>query len=266
MDTLKLDRSSLAITQRCTLKCKLCNAYIPYYKKPIDMPLNQIARVLERYFSIVDSVGIFGILGGEPLLHPDIVKILNAVKNYSERITERIDIVTNGTIMFTDELLAFFVENSPKTKVIISHYGQYSPKADMLIDKLTELGINYRAAKYYGDDLLYGGWLDFRDHSQKHFSPEAVARQAEGCIVSRNRYYLISEGEMHTCTRAHWRMREGIIPRNREEYLDLLDPKADLESQKITLTKLETRASTTSCAYCHGSNDSHLRYTPAEQL
>ena len=266
MEKIYLKRSAIAVTQRCTLKCKLCNAYIPYYTKPIDMPFDQVSKALDRYFSIVDTVGIFGVLGGEPLMHRDISKILKKINSYSGHITERIDLVTNGTLDMNDDTFAFFVENAPKAKVIISHYGKHSLKADALAAKLDVHGANYRIAKYYGDDLLYGGWIDYRDHSKKHFTQEAIEQQSQNCIVRKEQYYLISEGEMHTCTRAHWRIRQGIIPRNPVEYLTLLDDAVSVEQQRLTLAKMDRQSSTTSCAYCAGANSESERYAPAEQL
>jgi len=239
---------------------------MPYYKRPVDMPFEQVVKVLDRYFSIVDSVGIFSVLGGEPLLHRDVARILNKINSFSAQITDRIDLVTNGTLDMNDETFAFFVANAPKAKVIISHYGKHSPKADALAERLAKHGANYRVAKYYGDDLLYGGWVDYSDHSQKHFTQEAIEEQARSCIVRKEQYYLISEGEMHTCTRAHWRMREGIIPRNPDEYLDLRDDTASVEQQKIILARMDKKTSTTSCAYCAGVTNETKRYPPAEQL
>ena len=266
MSLIELKRTAIAVTQRCTLKCKLCNAYMPSYEKPVDMPFDQAAKVIGRYFSIVDSVGIFSVLGGEPLMHHDIAKILKKINLYSAQITGRIDLVTNGTLDMNDETFAFFVETAPKAKVIISHYGKYSPKADALAKKLDTHGANYRVAKYYGEDLLYGGWIDYRDHTKKHFSKEAVEEQARNCVVRKEQYFLISEGEMHTCTRSHWRIRQGIIPRNPDEYIDLRDDTLSIEQNRETLTEMNRRISTTSCAYCSGANDESVRYIPAEQL
>ena len=263
---MELKRSAIAITQRCTLRCKLCNAYMPYYDKPIDMPYDQVVKALDRYFSIVDSVGIFGVLGGEPLMHKNLYEILETINSYSNQIRERIDVVTNGTLNMNDKLLAFFSENSDKAKVIISHYGAHSPKADQLAAALDACGANYRVAKYYGEDLLYGGWIDYRDHSIKHTTQDAIDDQAKNCIVRQEQYYLISEGQMHTCTRAHWRMRQGIIPKNEDEYLDLLDSAQSVESQKKKLLAMDSRVSTTSCAYCQGASSNSERYKPAEQL
>lgn len=266
MNNIHLQRTAIAITQRCTLKCKLCNAYIPYYKNPLDLPFDQISQILHRYFAILDRVKIFGVLGGEPLIHPDISKILNKINDYSNQITERIDLVTNGTLDMNDETIKFFVKNAPKAKVIISHYGKHSPKADVLAEKLKKHGANYRVANYHGENLLYDGWIDYRDHSKKHFTQETIEQQAKDCIVRKQRYYLISEGEMHTCTRAHWRMRQGIIPRNLNEYINLLDNAISIEQQKIILAQIESQIHTTSCAYCAGSNNERERYYPAEQL
>ncbi len=266
MIRIELKRTAIAITQRCTLRCRLCNAYMPYYDHPIDMPFDQAAKALDRYFAIVDSVGIFSVLGGEPLMHRDLYKVLMKIHSHTDQIRERIDLVTNGTMDMNDEVFSFFMEHAPKAKVIISHYGKHSAKADALGEKLAAHGANHRIAKYYGDDLLYGGWIDYRDHSVKHTTPEAIEQQAKHCIVRQEQYYLISEGQMHTCTRAHWRMRQGIIPRNPREYLDLLDDTISIEQHKMNLHEMDRRSSTTSCAYCEGASHQSKRYEPAEQL
>jgi len=61
-------------------------------------------------------------------------------------------------------------------------------------------------------------------------------------------------------------MKQGIIPRNPNEYIELLDTTASIEQQREVLKKLHAKVSVTSCAYCWGSNDRSKRYTPAEQL
>lgn len=54
-----LRRTTFVITQRCTLKCKLCLAFMPYYDNPVHTAYEQACRIIDNYFKIVDQVGIF---------------------------------------------------------------------------------------------------------------------------------------------------------------------------------------------------------------
>ena len=64
-----LKRTTFKITSKCTLKCKLCLAYIPYYKNPKDLSYENAKKILARFFSLVDKIGTFSITGGEPFIN-----------------------------------------------------------------------------------------------------------------------------------------------------------------------------------------------------
>lgn len=80
------------ITEACNLKCIHCYASAGYSKKS--------HMKLETYKSLLDSLKNLGTLflsvsGGEPLLHPDIVEILE----YSKKLNMRVLLTTNGTLI-----------------------------------------------------------------------------------------------------------------------------------------------------------------------
>ena len=113
---MKIRRTTFVITQKCTLKCKLCLAFMPYYKNPVNTTLEEAERIVNNYFNIVDEVQIFSITGGEPLVNPELVNIIKKVLTYRDKITNTIDIVTNGTLMFRDDLLELLEKNNDKIK------------------------------------------------------------------------------------------------------------------------------------------------------
>ncbi|HNX91351.1 MAG TPA: radical SAM protein [Candidatus Omnitrophota bacterium] len=265
-EPIHLKNTALAITERCTLRCKLCFAYIPYHDNPQDITIDVLDTILRRYFSIVSSVDHFCVTGGEPLVHPHLCAILNMINGYSGQINKTIDIITNGTLDIKDDVLGFLKQNKDKTRVIISDYGKYSPKTKTLEERLRSSGIIVRIERYAADDPLYGGWIDCRDHSLKHFTQEEIDRQGKHCYFKNKRGYTIRKGELHNCGRSYWRMLKNIIPRNPEEYLNLLDMETPIEHQREILRKLHKKDSVTSCAYCWGANARSKRYKPAEQL
>jgi membrane carboxypeptidase/penicillin-binding protein len=61
-------------------------------------------------------------------------------------------------------------------------------------------------------------------------------------------------------------MELGIIPKNPDEYIDLLDETIANEKKRITLNKMLQAKSITSCAYCYGLSLNTKRFAPAEQL
>lgn len=82
----------------------------------------------------------------------------------------------------------------------------------------------------------------------------------------REKKYVINRGKLYTCTRAAYRIQEGVIPYTDEAYIDLLDDVYPIEVQKEKLLKLLDAKFTISCAYCDGLTENSKKYKAAEQL
>ena len=262
---INLLRTGFCITQRCTLKCKLCLAYIPYYEDPKDVSLIEATIVLKQYFDLVDKVDVFTVTGGEPLLNRELYEIMSLVYNYANQINKSIDFVTNGTLELPQRLLRLFAEHADKTKVIVSDYGKLSTKINTVVKQLKENGITYRISKLHGDNMYFDGWIDFTNHDKKIFDIEERDRHGEQCIHKAGKYYLINEGELHNCSRSYWRMREGIIPKTEGEYVSLIDS-TSIEKKKENLKHMFEKKSVTSCGHCVGLRNDVPRVNPAEQV
>lgn len=262
---VNLLRSGIVITLRCTLKCKLCGGYAPYYKNPMHLEYDKFARTIDNYFSVVDMVGDFSITGGEPLLHEDLGRIIEKTLEYSSQIG-RILILTNGTLLFKDDVIQILIKNKDKCHVTISDYGKLSPKADLVYDILKQNDISCRVIKYNGDDLFCDGWVDYGDHTKKHFTQEEIDKKGKKCAIRQREVSIIIDGELHSCGRSFRRMELGIIPKNKDEYVDLFDEKISNEEKRKTIINMYKNISTTSCAYCNGLCEDSERFCPAEQV
>lgn len=266
---MNIRRTTLVITQRCTLKCKLCLAFMPYYKNPVHTSLAQAERIIDNYFCLVGRVNIFSITGGEPLMNPELVPILKKTLEYRNQIESSLDMVTNGTIMFKEELLELLQANKDFMRVIISDYGKgLSVRIDDIEAELKKRGINYRIQHYdtRSDSWTYDGWVDFSDHSLKHNTEEKLIAQGKRCIFRLGHYWVINDGELHPCSRQYWRMREGILERDPDWYIDLNQEQMVLKAEQEKLAALESVPYLKSCAYCNGVHAGVKRYRPAEQL
>lgn len=262
---LILERSGIVITLRCTLKCKLCGGYAPYYATPPHYSYEYIAYTIDNYFAVIDKVGDFSITGGEPLLHKDLGKILNKTIEYSNQIN-RILVLTNGTVLFSDEVLGILQNNKDKLHVTVSNYGDLSTKANELENKLKDLGISHRVIKYSGDNLFCDGWVDYGDHSRKHFTQEETNKKGKKCAIRSRGVSIILNGELHSCGRSFRRMELGIIPKSKNEYVDLLDNNTTISKKRGIVSNMFNLDSTTSCAYCNGLCEDSERFPPAIQL
>lgn len=264
---IELNRTVLNIAGCCNLKCKNCLAFIPYYDTKWLMNASEAKIIIEKYFDIVDSVGTFTITGGEPLLNKDTVEILEIANHYSGQIRKSIDLVTNATIPFSDELISFFRKNNDHSRVILSDYGPtLSKKIHEIQKQFDDNNVTCRISTFTGDDMYYDGWIDFSDHSLKWKTLEERDANSRKCIHSAGKYFVINEGCIHRCSRSYWRMKNNIIPKTKGEYVDLLDDTISIEDKRTDLKTMLESVSSTSCAYCVGLCNDVPRIKPAIQL
>ena len=247
------------VTEYCSLKCKLCLAYVPYYKEKSHMSLDMAKLIFKNYFDTIDSVDKFSVTGGEPLINPQIDEILMELLKYENKINNEIILITNGTILLSKETLQILKSNS-KIKVIVNNYGKLSIHAYENRDLLKKNGINNI---FYTEDNRYG-WIDCRDHSLKYTSLQQREEQAAQCAFFKGKKYVINRGILYTCTRAAYRIQEEIIPYSSNDYIDLINE--EMETRKVKLLKLLKLKSTISCAYCGGLKADTPKYKAAEQL
>lgn len=95
-----VDKLLIEITKNCNLKCPYC-----FYSKGEKstnnfFTLESLAKLLNEF----NKANVFLLTGGEPLLHPDFLKIINILKDRGD-----VTVFTNGTLLeeklFNDDFL-----------------------------------------------------------------------------------------------------------------------------------------------------------------
>lgn len=141
---LNLGRVAHPITQRCTLKCKDCQLLMPYIENPSDDQYEMIKKDIDDFFSLVDYVADFDIIGGEPLLYPKLCEhIRYIVDNYGKQIGN-LQVITNATIKPSEKVLKTLKEYH--VHVRISDYTNtvpYKKRANEVIEALKLNKIRY---------------------------------------------------------------------------------------------------------------------------
>lgn len=219
-NTVNISRVDISITKKCSLRCRKCNMFMPHYQDPKNKTLGTIMHDLELFFSKVSHLDTLDILGGEPCLHPNFPELLVRIKKtYGDRI-DRIAIVSNGTIPFSNKLISIL--DDPIFFVSISDYSQtvgYRDKLDKLISDFERANIKY--------EIDNGKtWLDFGfpDHPRKNESEESIIRHFHSCFPP---FRGLCDGKLYRCHVSESAVESGLFPKEATfdyhggDYLDL---------------------------------------------
>lgn len=152
-----INRVDISVTNRCTLNCEGCNMLMSYYCNPQDRKFDEIKRDLDTFFEWVDTVEDMNLLGGEPLLYPELVEVLQYIQNnYRDKIVD-IYMFTNGMCNLSEELL----DISHKMDVIydVSDYTYGLPQLEPRLKNFRKHYHSIRSGLYVKNGFLVGFWL-----------------------------------------------------------------------------------------------------------
>lgn len=99
------------VADHCNLNCKYCTHYSPLVTEPVFTDYEKFSANLEQLKKYIPDIGIIRILGGEPLLNPDLGRfILRTRQLYPASI---ITVVTNGLLILQmdEDLIRTMKEN-----------------------------------------------------------------------------------------------------------------------------------------------------------
>ncbi len=225
------------ITTKCTLNCKECCNLIQYYQCPYHISAEDIVRDIRKLSRIAKEILQLRILGGEPLLHPKLAYIVRQILKLDN--IKRIQIVTNGTLLFDEHTLKV-LKNNPRISVDISNYGEKSLKRDELIEQLKRNHIKYYTQE---DRIVWTKQADCTYRNRNYEQLKAVlARCHMDCISMLN-------GKIHLCPRSSHAMDLEIVPNRGADYFDLRQKRA-LKECKKSLYRLLNTTNILACNYC----------------
>lgn len=241
----------IPITTKCSLRCKYCSNLIPCYAKQSDYDINILIKSIKSFLECINNIVYIRVLGGEPFLSKNLYKVINVLLK-SNKI-QRVEIVTNGTIIPRDKKLLNVMRNN-RVIVCISQY----PIVDYnkLIEFLKENKINYRIDKM-------NFWMDYGKPVKRNKSEKELIKQFSRCS---NVCKSLINGKIHLCPRSSHGMDLGIIEDNKNDYLDLLDDSISIFDKKKRLNKLLDKKYISACDYCDFGTKYSKKVGVAEQL
>ncbi len=226
---------------------------MPYFKKPVDFPAEDLLTYMDRLLDAIDAVQIFRILGGEPFLYKDIALIIE--KALSSPKIKTIDIVTNGTIIPSQKVIDL-MKNNPRIKIQISYYGEISRNADKIKSLCDENGVNCEIRYPDKKTWSYAGDLKNRGRSR-----EELVKQLKKCgNICRN----FHNGKLYFCPRASFGSKLGM-PESPNDFVDMTHD-VDRKTLRQQIFELNQRKFIAACNYCDEGTENFVPVPVAEQL
>jgi hypothetical protein len=221
------------------------------------------------FFSIVDSVELLQISGGEPLLYKELSTMISTCFKYSDRF-EKLMVFTNGTIPLRDEVLNVINQYKDRFIFFISNYGMHAEMFNLFIKTLEKNSVTYKMLNYYGNDQYFGGWVDFGEYAPHRRTPAELVQIFHSCgQVQSGGCWQVRNGQIHWCPRSLRGTLEKVIPSKKNiDYIDIFDADTTLDEKCAALNKLIHTDYFLACDYCTGdigTTDTAKRYPAAEQ-
>ena len=231
------------ITQKCTLRCRDCAQFMPYYKEPVHFPAARIEADLNQYAKAFDVVPEISLHGGEPFLHPELQEICRAVAQIPNIVF--ISFVTNGTLMLPDDTLRVMSQCCVDVNQS-GGYGPLSKKAAALTAALEKYSI-YSQVLFCSETKMWMRPPAFIKHSRPEFENDRLY----GECVSTKVCCQIMRGELHRCSNSMHGGHQGRMPLSGGDFVKLHEK--DVSDQAlITQIRefLQRKKALTVCDYC----------------
>ncbi len=127
--------TQICVTERCTLKCKKCaHACYAVPSDKEDLSLEQVKKSADIFFSKIDYIQEFVLIGGEPLLYKYLYEAIEYIGTRYRNKMSIFSITTNGTIKPSISLL-----NVCKKYNVLFRISNYSNAVKIMEKKYEDL-------------------------------------------------------------------------------------------------------------------------------
>ncbi len=222
------------LADHCNLNCKGCSHFAPFANKAFA-DIIQYKKDIKQLSLLVSNVRKIRLLGGEPLLNPNITAFLSITRKYFPN--SDIQIVSNGILL--SRMNEEFWESCQQAKITIGLY--IAPPFFEKQKKWTKIVKSHKVQVHVDRK---GDFIDFIDIKGSSEQKENFER----CRKRFPCFPMLKEGKLYNCfipaTIQSFNHKHGTnIPNT--EYIDIHDPQ--INGWDI-LRQIES--STETCKYC----------------
>lgn len=259
-DKFLVHRLRVMVTSRCSLRCKECSVFIPYLHKQHDDNWEQIISDIKIFLDAVKEIQEIELFGGEPLLYPDLSKILSALKN--EPRVKQISVITNGTIL-PDQRLIQALENDKRTIYRMSSYGNLSPKIEETASILKAHNIRHEI-------IDYKTWYKNSEVKRLNETDEELRKKFNCCMEGSGLVYWC--GKIYFCTTLPFLLEENVFPQSDDNFYNIRNDTLSYQEKVEEIFRYVQRSNTDNyidaCRYCTGKSTANFKQSVpvAEQI
>jgi organic radical activating enzyme len=238
-------QTDVLVTERCTLACSHCNMFMPHFESPNHRTLDILKSDIDLFFSKVDYVSVFHLVGGEPFLNPNIEDVIrHVVSNYTSKI-DKLIITTNGTILPKQSTLDLL-----KTSDVILSISDYTDKLENIKAKVLKVIETFKSQNINHYVRTEIEWYDFGDlRIKKNLPTDELIKHFDSCTAP---FRGLNDGKFYYCHLNTSAVRTNIFPLNDNDYVSLDDVSPeDLIKFDLGYTDL---GYITFCDNCNGCN------------
>lgn len=255
--------AQISLTERCTLKCKKCaHACYAVANDAEDLSLDEVYKSADSFFSRVDYIQEFVLIGGEPLLYKDLSEAIAYIGDKYRKQINIFCITTNGTILPSKEVLQMCKEYNVLFR--ISNYAKQLPKLKMhytrLVNVLEENNISYVLGSEETQWMDYGFEYVNRDDSEDDLIKVFSSCNTPCREIRGNKYYY--------CVMARSVSENLDLDVGQEDYLDLDKLTGDNYKKELLEFNLgySEKGYLDMCRHCHGIEAKNYPIPAAEQV
>lgn len=262
-NNLVLSNLSIPFTEKCSLKCKHCYTFNPYWEKPVNFQQEDILKDLELLFSVVDKINVLGIVTGDTMMHPKFYEILKEIcmSYYGTKITT-IEVFTNAVILPKERELELFQKY--QIYIRFSNYGKFAAHRQKIPEMIALL--EGHQIKY--DHVQFDYWLDcgYPQESNGVVGEENLIAFSQACDRRSGMFYL--QGEFYYCPIIYCADRFNYCEKQDSDLFNI--KKSDSNSRAILLEYLlgySEKGYYEYCKKCNGTFNVNQKKVPVgEQL
>lgn len=227
----------LCITNKCSLKCKNCAAFITHYEKREDYTLEYVKENLGKVLDAVDGIMELELMGGEPFLCKEFNDILSWC--IRQKKIRAVKIITNGTIVPEKDTWDILKDN--KVKLVIDDYGKYSYKFEEVVAGAEENGVRY-------EKQLLHSWCQIEPVVKHGFMEEGLEEIFKKC--SFRTCIGITNGRFYHCNVAGHMNTVGLLDDEDSDYIQLHGVEYETELLRKKLRNFMQKKYIKACDFC----------------
>lgn len=242
------------VTTRCTMKCKHCNSFIPYFSNETHKKITtfkEFKEDLDTLLKAVDYIDYFGFVGGEPLLAPELAKMIEYAN--SKRKLHHVFLATNCTILPDIHLLKAM--KNKKFAVQISDYRSVKfkngtvVKYDEFKKLLTDNNIQFSHPQEDRDRMNFISMPELYPDNQDEGKLKNVFDKCWGQYCN-----MLCDGILTQCTLSIYITRNLKLSDGIKKELVNIREKQSSRKLADKLISFYAKPYSQFCHYCHGDN------------